>query len=449
MSEGISPRRRRPRRIFLGLSEVAGQFSSLEAGFRAVGVQADFHNLSPNVLSYGTSSPRSYQRLLGLRHAQPGSAKHHVWQLALKVNRAVRRTRAALLLPWAAARYDAFVLGGHATFLGGIDLWILRRMGKPVIIIFTGSDHRPPYLNGSAIRNLRGNSAALAAESRRQRRRVAIAERWASAIVALPASAQFHRKPFIDFLKVGIAFSPPEVSPGSNAPSPRSGSVRALHCPTDPIGKGTQEIRRAVKRCEARGITISLHEITGRPNSEVLEAVKQCDFVIDELYSDTPMARFATEAAYYGKPAIVGSYATDMYRTQVAEDLPPSVMCHPDSLDEAISSLASDAMARRDLGAAAKAFVSDRWSVTSVAERVLTALVGGAPPDWYVDPRTISYIHGWGVSESSLRTIISRMLDERGIDSLQLATQGRPLALALELARSEPDPGVALELPAV
>jgi hypothetical protein len=440
---------RGPRTIFIGLSEVAGIFSSLEAGLRSIGVGATFHNLSPNVLSYATGQPRSYEGLLGLRHAPTGSLRHRVWRSAVTANRVVRRVRAALLFLLAAVRYDAFVLGGHTTFLGGLDLWILRRLRKPVLVIFTGSDHRPAYLSGGAVRQHSGNTKALAAEVRKQRRRVATAERWASAIIALPASAQLHRKPFIDLLKIGIAFMPPEMSASYAASSPLPGPVRALHCPTDPIGKGTDEIRQAVHCCQERGIAISLREITGRPNREVLAAIQECDFVIDELYSDTPMARFATEAAFYGKPAIVGSYATAMYRAQEDEVMPPAAMCHPDDLEETICSLASDEMKRRELGASARAFMTDRWSNAAVAERVLTALEGRAPQDWYVNPRTIPYIHGWGIKESALRATIRRMIDERGIESLQLAKRGRPLALALELARTEPDRGEALEPSAV
>ncbi len=75
----------------------------------------------------------------------------------------------------------------------------------------------------------------------------------------------------------------------------------------------------------------------------------------------------------------------------------------------------------------------------------MTALEGKAPQDWYVSPLTISYIHGWGMKESALREIIRRMIDEHGIESLELANGGRPLELALELARSEPDSGKAPE----
>ena len=86
--------------------------------------------------------------------------RHGLWRLALRINRVMRRARAAALFPLAAVRYDAFILGGHETFLGGIDLWILRGLRKPVIIVFTGSDHRPPFLSGKGIR-LHGDARSM------------------------------------------------------------------------------------------------------------------------------------------------------------------------------------------------------------------------------------------------------------------------------------------------
>jgi hypothetical protein len=301
------------------------------------------------------------------------------------------------------------------------------------VIVFTGSYHRPPYLCGHAIR-INGNPRVLAAESKRLRLRVARAERWASAVVALPASAQFHRRPFVDFLKIGIAFDPPDIEAGGLVVDRAHDDVRLLHCPTDPAAKGTAEIRRSVARCRGRGLNITLREITGRPNIEVLEAIQSCDFVVDELYSDTPMAKFATEAAYYAKPAVVGSYAAATYRDGEGEGLPPSLLCHPDELHDAITALATDATMRRDLGLRAQRFVTSQWTPMAVAERLLTLLNGAAPPDWIVDPREIRYVHGWGAPEATVRAAIRRMLDELGVDSLQLAQNSPLRKLAVDLA---------------
>ena len=435
MTVGTSSKERNPApRIFVGLSEVAGYFSSVEVGLLSQGIDAQFFNLSPNVLAYGQAHGSSPTRLLALRHAPRGSARNRLWLGALRINRFVRRIRAAILFPWAAYRFDGFILGGHETFLGGPDLWILRRLGKRVVIVFTGSDHRPPYLSGAGIRQF-GSSKSLARETRRLRYRVARAERYATAVVALPASAQLHRRPFVDFLAIGMPFVPPSGL-GKESASDRvtTGAVHVLHSPTDPIAKGSALIRTAVERCRERGTPIEYRELVGQPNHEVLRALRWCDFVVDEVYSDTPMAKFATEAAYFGKAAIVGSYATALYQDIDDASLPPSFLCHPDAIEAAIMSLASDAARRGELGRQAQEFVSRQWAPAKVAGRLLQLMDGAAPAEWVVHPRDLTYVQGWGVSEETLRSTVRRMIDEAGIDSLGLSPDSRLRSLTLEMA---------------
>lgn len=397
---------RKPR-VFIGLSEVAGQFSSIEAALRGSGVDATFHNLSPDVFRYRGGKSRTVDRLRALRTAPEGTMRHGLWRLALRINRVMRRARAAALFPLAAVRYDAFILGGHETFLGGIDLWILRGLRKPVIIVFTGSDHRPPFLSGKGIR-LHGDARSMIRASKRLSRRVRRAERWATAIVALPTSAQFHRRPFVDFLAIGIPMAAPSVPP--DRPASKSDAVRVLHCPTDPIGKGSDRIRAAIDRVRDRGVAIEYREVVGRPNDEVLQAIQWCDFVVDELYSDTPMAKFAAEAAHFGKAAVVGSYAVELYRRYDATTLPPSHVCHPDAIEEAIHELASDPARCRRLGAEARDFVRSEWGLANVAERLMTLISGPSASEGMIRAEELSYVHGWGMPEPVLIRTVARLL---------------------------------------
>lgn len=401
MTSGDKPR------VFIGLSEVAGQFSSIEAALRSYGVNATFHNLSPDVFRYRRGRSRTVDRLRALHSAREGTFGHRLWRFALRINRVIRRARAAGHFPIAAFRYDAFILGGHETFLGGIDLWILRRLRKPVVIIFTGSDHRPPFLSGKGIR-LYGDQRSMIRASRQLSGRVRRAERWAAAIVALPTSAQFHRRAFIDFLAIGIPMigHPPQPQ----TPAGVSQGVRVLHCPTDPVGKGSDRIRIAIDRVRDRGIAIEYRELVGRPNDEVLRAIEWCDFVVDELYSDTPMAKFGTEAAHFSKPAVVGSYAVELYRGDGSGPVPPSQLCHPDDVEDAIYELATDPVRRTRLGAEARAFVTNAWAPARVAERLMTLISGSAPSEWTVRAEDVGYVHGWGMPEPVLVRTLSNLL---------------------------------------
>jgi hypothetical protein len=57
-----------------------------------------------------------------------------------------------------------------------------------------------------------------------------------------------------------------------------------------PVLKGTASIRAMVERLSARGLAVELVTIEGRPNAEVMRAMRDSDLVVDQLYSDTPMA---------------------------------------------------------------------------------------------------------------------------------------------------------------
>jgi hypothetical protein len=231
-------------------------------------------------------------------------------------------------------------------------------------------------------------------------------------------SAQLHRRDSVAFLSMGI----PRVVPPVPAPArPRRGTVRFLHAPSRPDDKGTTLIQQAVSAVAAEGIDVELRTVTGRPNAEVLAAIADCDVVIDQLYSDTPMAALAAEAASLGRPAIVGGYGWDELRAASdADSLPPTHLCHPDDLAAAVRRLADDDDYRAELGRRARCFLEDRWAPDRVARRYLGLLVGDLPSEWTFDPVQITYVRGAGASEEAVRGAVRGVLEAAGPDGLQL-----------------------------
>jgi hypothetical protein len=203
-----------------------------------------------------------------------------------------------------------------------------------------------------------------------------------------------------------------------------------LHCPTDQATKGTERVRAAIEGCRGRGAAIDYRELSGRPHAEVLAALEWTDFVVDQTYSDTPMAALVTEAAYFGKPSVVGSYAAGARLEVPGAAAPPSLFCHPDALDEAIWTLVSDRAARLDLGRSARDFVRSEWAPASVAARMLRVIADEAPSSWTVRPEQLSYVLGYGIPEHALRARLGRLIAERGEGALRIPT-GSPLLPAL------------------
>src|SRR5262249_21215420 len=168
---------------------------------------------------------------------------------------------------------------------------------------------RPPYLDGYRLESRKNDDPETCAERAARIKQVGReVERSADFVICNPLSAHLLERPIILWLEIGIpcrsALSAPAAPPRDPA-----GPIRIVHAPSDPVSKGTPAIRRAVENLRARcPYPLEYVELQGRPNREVLEELARCDLVVDQVYNDTAMAGLATEAAAFGKPAVVGGY---------------------------------------------------------------------------------------------------------------------------------------------
>ena len=154
-------------------------------------------------------------------------------------------------------------------------------------------------------------------------------EKFSDCIVSIPPQAMLHEKPFVSIMTVGYPcrFENTQITPSGNT------RVRVLHSPSNRATKGSDELLRIVQELKAEGGDFEYKEITGVPNAQVIEEIKKSDIILDELYSDSPMAGLTTEAAAAGRPSVVGSYYAEIVREDVpAENLPPSAFVLPEQI---------------------------------------------------------------------------------------------------------------------
>jgi glycosyltransferase involved in cell wall biosynthesis len=423
-------RPRQPRAILVGMGETAGYCGQLVAGFRELGVRADHLDLAPDPLSYRTGrGPAHVEVVRWLEQRRRRSTRARpAWTL-------LHRAAMALLLVHALATYDAFVFRAGDSFLGLRDLPLLRRLGKRVVVVFFGSDSRPSYLNGAEVaRGITGSRAA--AETAAKRRIIARIEASATAIVCHTMTAHVHRRPVVAFLELGIPRRAP-VAPALVERATEDGPLRVLHAPSRTLDKGTDVVRAAVEEARNAGANVELEVVTGRPNRDVLAAIAASDFVIDQVYSDSPLAGFAAEAAALGRPAIVGGYAwDDLRRVTPAEVMPPSHVCRPEDLADAIRRLASDNAYRRELGERSRRYVAERWTPSAVARRFLTLFAGEAPESWWFDPARVEYTHGMGMSERTAADSIRAVVETSGAAGLGVSDKPELERRLVEFAAS-------------
>lgn len=405
-------------RVFVGPLEVAGIGAGFVQGLRAHGASADLVCAYTHRFAYGMQAVPS--RLVqwwthwGSRRAALPMARPIAKGFAF----AMQQLLGWAVLAWAARRYDAFVfLYGETITNSGVELMLLRWLGKRTLVVFVGSDARPPYIDGGWFPADRPfDPQAVQRATIRQQRKVTRLERQASLCVNAVATAHFHRRRFVDWFALGIprAAQPP-------APPPNGATLRVLHSPSHPVLKGSAQIRAAVDGLRANGVAIELVTIEGRPNAEVMQALRDCDLAIDQLYSDTPMAAFATEAASVGRPVLVGGYqAGEVAADAAGLPMPPTRFVRPEQLAAALAALAADRTERERLGAAAQAFVAEHWSPAAVGARLLCLLRDDIPPVWWREPAQVSHLHGCGLAEDAVRERVRTLVDRFGAGALQL-----------------------------
>lgn len=410
-------------RISVGPVEISGLVEGLVSGLRDVGCDAEAVVSFPHPFQYG---------------AAPSSWILNIWQKIGRSRSAVPRKSffskitfvvahsawAWLVLLWALPRFNIYIfLFGRTITNTEFELWLLRRLRRKIIFMGVGSDTRPPYIDGALFSDLAENdlpsASFLEKASRLSKARLKTQELYADYWINAPASAQFHERSYINWSVMGVPkkiIAPPVKS------EKISSSVRILHSPSNAAAKGTQVIQDAVDRLREKGYQIEFIKIQGMPNSRVVEELGMCDFVVDQVYSDAPMAGLAIEAAFFGKPTVVGGYFSSWVNKCVGlEDLPPTYFVLPDDIESAIEKLIVDVQERRELGERARAFVLERWSLRKVAENFLRLFADDVPGHWWCDPRAFCYLEGFGLPREKVRQLVASLIREKGVSALQLS----------------------------
>lgn len=319
-------------------------------------------------------------------------------------------------------------IGGKGFFNYPIDYYLLRLFGKRVVHMYVGTASRPRYLSAYARKALDPDksiakkfTAKLIKRTRRQQARVRATSRAANYVIENPLCGHFQTRPFVNYFKIGMPIR--MIGESSETQTEKiARKNRILHCPSRPEIKGTQRILETLTPEVLKRLNAELIVLTGIPHSRVLEEIQKCDFIIDQLYSDSPLAGFAAEAASRCRVPIVGGYGwEDIQQSLDNEDLPPAMLCNPKDLLSAVEQLCNDTSKRQQLTSDLKEFLSrGAWSGQAFASKLGRVLNNDVPNSWLVDPQTIRYKHGVGLSEDDTKGIIQKMTDLAGIGALQL-----------------------------
>jgi glycosyltransferase involved in cell wall biosynthesis len=419
--------------IFLGLCDICGYYSELERGFLQRGIPCTLVNAYPDRSYARSTRPGWIGRIVEALAVRRVAAERG--SVSRKIYTVVQAVAMYWLMVWSLFTCRVYVFAGGTSFFPPYDLWVLRAFGKRVILIFHGSDARPPYINGAVPCESPADVDSCIAEAARMKQRLKRIEPHVDVIVNHVLSSQFHERPIVKWLEIGI----PMTMSRPAAKRDRGDTCMIVHAPTRPGPKGSSLIEAAIVNLQRRGYAIDFVKLVGRPPSEVLERLYECDFVVDELFSDTTMASFAAEAASFGKAAIVGLHGYDVLSSQTAAALlPPAVVCRAADVESAIETLLLDRDLRERLGSEARQFLERQWNSAAVAERFMQLIDDRIPGSWYFDPRSVHYVQGWGLSDAQASARVRAVIDRGGLSALQLDDKPELRQAFLDLAgRSE------------
>lgn len=425
------------RRISMGPGEVAGYFSRLKAGFDGLGVPCEHFVLGENKFGYAEGDyflRGAYRRVAGMR-----SNNSRILRLLGLLADSVIRT---IILAYAIARCDVFIFSGFGSFFRFHELWLLKLLGKKVLVVYLGSDARPPVFSGRHLDDTgsRPDSKAMLAEMSHRARLIRRVERHATLVINHTATTQFFAKEFVRLNAVGMPIG--DTGEVSVKTSDNKGPVRILHAPSRPRAKGSDYFRKIIDELRLEGYSIKLVELVGVPNSVVLHELQLCDFVLDELYSDVPLAMLGTEAALFGKPVIAGGYYAAQYNTDNPDpELPPALYVEPENIKGAVRKLIDDPDYRLSLGRQANEFVRKRWDVRAVAGNYLQLIEGRFPQEWRCSPDGLFYYWGWGLSKENWRRQVGEYVEAEGEAALLLNRNPRLKQMVLdEIGRNRETP---------
>lgn len=405
------------KRIYIGPIEIAGYYGKLAKALSSEGFYAEFIPLKNHPFGYDGVTPNAL-----------GSLIRYCFANVKKGNPAARLFYSIItgilacgFFLRAVFCYDVFIFAaGFSLLPANLDLPILRALKKCIIFnMGHGSEMRPTYLSGihaplSCDRSLTLKAIKINRFLFNRTQRI---ERFSDYVIGAPfTSCYFGRRLFISWFALGLPTDIAQRCPGH----PQNNSkIKILHAPSNPTAKGTSIIRNVVNKLKESDDRIEYVELSNCSNKQVLEHLAECDFVIDQLYSDTPMATLASEAAACRKPSIVGGYGLEELRAHVPPNcFPPSYCCRPEQLTEAIQWMIHNPHERKRLGEAAFQFVSKILSPCEVAKRYIRIIQGDVPTEWFLDPTQIIYSHGAGLDETNAKNNIKSIITIGGVDSL-------------------------------
>ncbi len=284
-----------------------------------------------------------------------------------------------LVLGWALLHYDVFhlyndagiidLIGGYGARMGiALDeLKSYKSAGKKLYTYAYGADHRMrkkalaagPW---SFCSECPDPGTFCVCDDQGGERMLATIRQYATAMVAhglsvplIPGSRN------LSYLAIDLA-DLDEVEPRARSEGP----LRVGHFPNHPYFKGTKYLEAAVERLQADGMAIELQMISGIPRTQVLDAMRDLDVLVDQLVSGA-FGLTAIEGMALGLPVICY-----LHEGVGLADLPncPIIEASPETIEAVLRRLVARRGELVDAAGKGRAYVKHNYSVPALARQL-------------------------------------------------------------------------------
>jgi len=419
-------------KIFIGVCETAGYGHNLKKGFESLGINVESSFREPYIFGYNKDEQKYYFKFYNFlyRKIKPDFLRNAMLFC-------LKRFASMFVFPYFLLTRDVFIfIYGYSFFPKNFDLPILKLFKKKIIAVFLGDDTRCDIISGSC--NIKEKFI------NRKIKKIRMWERYADKIIVNPLSSQMHVRNSINWFAIGIPFENPFENVNYSVQSKNEinnnhGKFTLLHASSNMKVKGTYKIREVIKELKTElkdnfGIEIEYIELSGVPNQVVLKTIQKCDLVIEQLYSDTYLATLGTEAAFFGKASVVGTYGKENMKKYFNYPNQIVFLVDPDNLHEELKSIITNPEKIKVVGNNAKKFVRDEQNPKKIAEKFISLIENNYPESWNFDPQEVDYWMGCGISKNDL---INRLQNEKiDLDKIDLPKNNK-LIKNLKLIRNK------------
>jgi hypothetical protein len=335
-------------RVLLLPVNIASDISHKVRSLRKIGVDAHGFSLAPSLIQSGDE--------IKVFSVDKGNV------ITFRVRRAFEFAQIWRMIAWADILHW---VGEPIIFSDGLRRKLLRRINKPGVVQWMGSDIRVPEIDFAFNPYYRkifseGYEYKVESAARSRANQLFFAELGFFPLEFIGMGQYIDKQLFPDTFRTWQSVYLAAYQP--RYPLADKTKPLVVHSPSAPIAKGTKYVLRAVENLKSR-YDFDFVLVQNMEREKALEIMGECDIYIDQLILGAH-GYAAVEAMAFGKPVIC--YINSEIGRDYPQDL-PIVNANPETITEVMEKLIGSAESRRKIGMESRKYAEKYHDANKIA----------------------------------------------------------------------------------